>query len=888
MIDLPRSNLPQSVTIGRETEQYARTIELDVSVELELWPDSVPQLLYCRPGEDTPYLGVTELDGTTLKWIPDAFVMEHKGTDGQIQIVFTSSDDDITVIGKSPILRFAILCSLKTGVTPPDPYDTWIASLLAAAARAESAETGARTAQEAAEAAQEAAEAAQSASELALDKTLEAKDEAVQSATEATESASRAEGAAYGADDSATLARSWAVGDTSTREGEDTDNAKYYAEQAKEKADGIGDSVERAKEYATSAATSARTANQKAFSAANSADASVAAATQAQNSATLAQTHSIKTERDVKLADASAEKAIEAKNFLQNVSAEAETLSPGEEATAEYSEGIFHFGIPTSDLFHIVKTYPSKAAMDADYGGTDVDVGEYVMIASNVDDPDNASVYIKGTEAYTFVVDMSGAQGIQGPQGKRGEQGPKGDPGEQGPEGKQGPKGEPGETGPKGEDGAPGAKGDKGDTGEQGPKGDPGDKGEKGDTGPKGDPGIGLPAGGTTGQVLKKRSGNDYDTTWANESGGGGGTISANVEQTATGAVITITDTSGTTTATVTNGEKGADGTPGAKGDKGDKGDTGPQGPAGETGPQGPQGLKGETGEQGPKGDTGDTGPKGETGASGATFTPTVSSAGVISWTNDKDLPNPSPVSIKGPKGDTGDTGPKGEDGAPGAKGDKGDTGPQGPQGEKGADGTELPVFTGATQSAAGTAGKVPAPAAGDQEKYLKGDGTWENIPTVYASDIQMSSTDSSTVSSKIGSGTLETDAQNLIGAVNEVVGDLDTLDGSKIPMSSSSTVKIATAITASIHDAIEVTLPNVSDSNRTFYAPGITSQHELIQDGFAYIETPSAVGSNLTIETGLNLISVAGTLSGTTNIKATFCIKGTKVSATAYADDNF
>lgn len=35
--------------------------------------------------------------------------------------------------------------------------------------------------------------------------------------------------------------------------------------------------------------------------------------------------------------------------------------------------------------------------------------------------------------------------------------------------------------------------------------------------------------------------------------------------------------------------------------------------------------------------------------------------------------------------------------------------------------------FTGATSSSAGTHGLVPAPAAGDQEKVLTGDGTWKN-----------------------------------------------------------------------------------------------------------------------------------------------------------------
>ncbi len=33
-----------------------------------------------------------------------------------------------------------------------------------------------------------------------------------------------------------------------------------------------------------------------------------------------------------------------------------------------------------------------------------------------------------------------------------------------------------------------------------------------------------IPSGGSTGQVLKKSSGTDYDVAWANESGGGGGT----------------------------------------------------------------------------------------------------------------------------------------------------------------------------------------------------------------------------------------------------------------------------------------------------------------------------------------------------------------------------
>lgn len=42
--------------------------------------------------------------------------------------------------------------------------------------------------------------------------------------------------------------------------------------------------------------------------------------------------------------------------------------------------------------------------------------------------------------------------------------------------------------------------------------------------------------------------------------------------------------------------------------------------------------------------------------------------------------------------------------------------------------GVTVPVMTGATATTAGTQGSAPAPAAGDQDKYLKGDGTWATV----------------------------------------------------------------------------------------------------------------------------------------------------------------
>ena len=59
-------------------------------------------------------------------------------------------------------------------------------------------------------------------------------------------------------------------------------------------------------------------------------------------------------------------------------------------------------------------------------------------------------------------------------------------------------------------------------------------------------------------------------------------------------------------------------------------------------------------------------------------FIPSVSSSGVLSWTNKAGLDNPASVNIKGAKGDKGDAGAQGIQGAKGDKGDKGEQGLQG------------------------------------------------------------------------------------------------------------------------------------------------------------------------------------------------------------------
>ena len=151
------------------------------------------------------------------------------------------------------------------------------------------------------------------------------------------------------------------------------------------------------------------------------------------------------------------------------------------------------------DPFTISKVYASVSDMNLGFDTDGVPEGGFVIIETgNVYDIDNAKLYIKGSDQYEFVTDLSGAQGMQGPQGIQGIQGPTGDPGPAGADGTSviitnitestADEGNNvitfsnGQTltiknGSKGSQGIQGEKGPKGDTGAQGSVGPAGQNG---------------------------------------------------------------------------------------------------------------------------------------------------------------------------------------------------------------------------------------------------------------------------------------------------------------------------------------------------------------------------------------------------------------------------
>ncbi len=240
--------------------------------------------------------------------------------------------------------------------------------------------------------------------------------------------------------------------------------------------------------------------------------------------------------------------------------------------------------------------------------------------------------------------------------------------------------------------------------------------------------------------------------------------LSAEVTMLSSGAAPTasVTDTSDGKHISlgIPAGPKGDIGEPGPKGDTGEQGPQGAPGNDGANGviftpsvsedgtlswtndgeldnpsPVNLKGPKGDTGDQGPqgeKGNTGDTGPQGvpgNDGATGATFIPAVAEDGTLSWSNDGEVENPTPVNLRGPKGDTGDQGPQGE------KGDTGDTGPAGPKGDTGTGFAVLGYFETSAMLESAVSSPTPGDAYGVGAAQPYDIYIWDNVNSVWVNN---------------------------------------------------------------------------------------------------------------------------------------------------------
>ena len=188
------------IYLGRQGENLARTVEIDVGAMLEALPGASIGLVFQRAGETELYIGATTLGGTVLSWPISATVTANAGR-GKIEVRAMLGD----VLAKSVTAPTQVDVSLSgAGSTPPDPEEDWIDDVLQAASEAkQSAASAADSAQKAEQAVEDAKDAA-AAVEAAKTEAVQAVQEAGQAAsvavsTEGTEAVQAIGQAASGA-----------------------------------------------------------------------------------------------------------------------------------------------------------------------------------------------------------------------------------------------------------------------------------------------------------------------------------------------------------------------------------------------------------------------------------------------------------------------------------------------------------------------------------------------------------------------------------------------------------------------------------------------------------------------------------------------------------------
>ena len=241
-------------------------------------------------------------------------------------------------------------------------------------------------------------------------------------------------------------------------------------------------------------------------------------------------------------------------------------------------------------------------------------------------------------------------------------------------------------------------------------------------------------------------------------------------------------------------------------------------------------------------------GGSGASGENGATFTPSVSEDGIISWTNDKGLENPTSVNIKGPKGDTGATGEKGEKGETGEQGPPGIEGPQGPAGTPG-------------KSATIQIGSVTTLDAGSQATVTNV-GT-ENeaifnfgIPKGQAGENAVDSITSTSINSiQVVDSLPETEVEGVLYLVKEIVNLYNYLTA---PILNNAKIKNNTIVAGTNQNKITYlkiepnTTYTISKTVNEHFGVGLSTEEPVVGTAFNSYSNDATL-SSVTITTGTN-----------------------------------
>lgn len=115
-----------SIDLGRQGENLARTVEIDVSTYLEKWPGAEISLLVKRKNDANPYIADTHIEDGILYWPITAAETEMAG-DGKIELRVICGN----VLAKSATGNIRVVASM-TGIEGevPEPAQSWVNQVL--------------------------------------------------------------------------------------------------------------------------------------------------------------------------------------------------------------------------------------------------------------------------------------------------------------------------------------------------------------------------------------------------------------------------------------------------------------------------------------------------------------------------------------------------------------------------------------------------------------------------------------------------------------------------------------------------------------------------------------------------------------------------------------
>ena len=165
IIRIPPHSTTSCFSIGRRGENGVTKVEFDFSEWVEEFGVGVVSLLVKRPTDSSAYPVIVTLEGNTAVWMVSSTDTAFKGN-GKAEFVYTVNEQ----IAKTRVFSTQIMEDIgEPSPTPPDPYETWLDTLVGSANDVEQDASDADAAKIAAETAQGKAEDAQTAAETAQD-----------------------------------------------------------------------------------------------------------------------------------------------------------------------------------------------------------------------------------------------------------------------------------------------------------------------------------------------------------------------------------------------------------------------------------------------------------------------------------------------------------------------------------------------------------------------------------------------------------------------------------------------------------------------------------------------------------------------------------------------